>query len=97
MCANAISTNGSHMQSLELETGSLVSDTELTTLGEFGKVLASLIETPVTTLGHDHIRVTTPHIVDDKEIQNLREFIANSLYLPVTIFRERNYIEVMAI
>jgi hypothetical protein len=97
MCAKAISTKGFYMHPLETVSDSLTGNTPLPTLEEFGEALGDAIDAPVTSLGEDHIRISTPTSVDDDEIQSLREFIANSLCVPVTIFREKTYIEITAI
>ena len=97
MCAKVLSPSGFHRQPLQLVPESLMIDEPLPSLEEFGEVLEAVVGTSVSILGEDHIRISTPHVVEDEEIHSLREFIANSLYLPVTIFRERNYLEIMAI
>jgi len=84
------------MQPLEM-IEPLASGDPTLTLGKFGTVLGDLVGTQVSVLADDHIRISTPSVVDDKEIRSLKEFITNSLYLPVTIFRERSYIEITSI
>lgn len=66
-------------------------------LCEFGEYLEDLIGTQISVLGEDHIRIPTPQTLDDKEIHHLRALIANSLHLPVTIFREKKFIEIIGI
>lgn len=84
------------MQPLEMiDPGT--SDDQFLTLGKFGTVLGDLVGTQVSVLGEDHIRISTPSVIDDKEIRRLKEFITDSLYLPVTIFRENSYIEITSI
>lgn len=97
MCAKAISQSMIHSPTIEVSTEPLVTEDHISTLGEFSEVLTSFTGAPVSVLGEDHIRIPTPQIVDADEIHALRQLIANALKLPVTILRERNYIEVMAI
>ena len=97
MCAKVISQNEFPHPLLETATESLTTDDAIPTLEELGEVLGKVMQSPVSVLGEDHIRISTPELVDEEEILSLREYIANSLFLPVNIFRERNYIEITAI
>jgi len=97
MCAKAILHDGFHIQSTETPTEPLVADVQIPNLGEFGELLAAFTGTQVSVLGEDHIRIPTPQVLDNSQIHSIRTFIANSLHLPVTIFREKTFIEIVAI
>lgn len=97
MCAKAISHNEVYRPKLYTVAEPLTSDDPISTLGEFGTALGELTGTSVSVLTEGHIRIPTPEVIDEEEIRSLREFISNSLYLPVNIFREEKYIEIMAI
>lgn len=86
-----------HTQTIEIPSESLDSNFPITTLCEFGVMLATITGTQALVLGEDYIRIPTPQTLDDNEIHSLRAFIVNSLHLPVTIFREKKFIEIMAI
>lgn len=97
MSTKTILHDGIHTQKIESPTESLESNLPISNLGEFGEMLATNTGTQALVLGEDHIRIPTPQTLDDNEIHSLRAFIVNSLHLPVTIFREKKFIEIMAI
>jgi hypothetical protein len=97
MCAKAISQHELHGPLLETTLESSMTEEATSNLGTLGKTLSEVLDTPVSILGEDHIRIATSRVVGDDEIRSLRELIANSLYLPVNIFRERKYLEIVAI
>ena len=97
MCAKVISPPWFHNQTLQAATDPLVTNDSVPSLEAFGTVLGEVTGTEIVVLGEDHIRIPTPEIIDDEEILSIRKTILDSLHLPVTIFRESSYVEIMAI
>ena len=97
MCAKVILPIRFHNQALQAATEPLVNEDSIPTLETFGMALGEVTGTEIVVLGEDHIRIPTPEIIDDEEILSIRKTITDSLKLPVTIFREPSYIEIMAI
>lgn len=97
MCAKATLQTVSHPLNPETFNEPLITDISKLNHDTFGEMISALTGTKVTVLSEKHVRVPTYKELDDSEINQLQTFIAISLLRPVTMFRERNYIEIKVI
>ena len=75
----------------------LITDISKLNHDSFGEMISALTGTKVTMLSEKHVRVPTYKELDDSEINQLQTFIATSLLRPVTMFREKHFIEIKVI
>ncbi len=97
MCAKATLQPVSHPMSTETFNEPLITDKSKLNHDSFGEMISALTGTKVTVLSEKHVRVPTYKELDDSEINQLQTFIATSLLRPVTMFRERHFIEIKVI
>ncbi|MFX0195708.1 MAG: hypothetical protein ACFFCW_06260 [Candidatus Hodarchaeota archaeon] len=97
MSTKTILYDGIHTQKIESPTVFLESNLPISNLSEFGEIFATITGTQILVLGEEHIRIPTPQTLGDNEIHRLRALIINLLHLPVTIFREKKFIEIKGV
>ena len=97
MCAKATLQTVSHPLNTETFNVPLITDISKLNHDSFGEMISALTGTKVTVLSEKHVRVPTYKELDDSEINQLQTFIAIFLLRPVTMFRERHFIEIKVI
>ncbi len=97
MCAKATLQPVSHPMSTDTFNEPLITDISKLNHDSFGEMISALTGTKVTMLSEKHVRVPTYKELDDSEINQLQTFIATSLLRPVTMFREKHFIEIKVI
>ena len=97
MCAKATLQPVPHPIHTETFNEPLITDISKLNHDSFGEMISALTGTKVTMLSEKHVRVPTYKELDDSEINQLQTFIAISLLRPVTMFREKHFIEIKVI